>query len=98
MIFLERFFNLLIDDAFLEKEKPTSDESLFDGIIAAIGNDGKFQTRFNWVFNFVLVSLMTMPYLNLVIAMSVPKHHCHIPGRNESMQNLSSWQQQWLPM
>jgi len=88
-------FFVVLDSKLLGKER--SDDALFDDLIEEIGNNGYFQKRFNWVFNFGLVIMMSMPYLNLVLAMSVPEHHCHVPGRNLTQFSLKEWQDHLLP-
>ncbi|PSN35683.1 hypothetical protein C0J52_21768 [Blattella germanica] len=52
-------------------------DALFEGLMQHVGLDGKFQSRFNYVFNLVFVVFLAMPYLNLVLAMTVPEHWCH---------------------
>ncbi|XP_017787307.1 PREDICTED: organic cation transporter 1-like [Nicrophorus vespilloides] len=70
----------------------------FDSVIQTVGNDGKFQKRFNFLFNFVLVVLTSMPYLNIVIALAVPEHWCNVPGREYTNHTIETWKELHIPM
>ena len=74
-----------------------NDDALFDSLIEEIGNDGKFQNRFNFWYNFVLVTFVTMPYLNIVLAMTVPDHWCHVPGMEYTNYSIDEWKARSLP-
>ncbi|KAK7872792.1 hypothetical protein R5R35_011917 [Gryllus longicercus] len=63
----------------------------------AVGNRGKFQTQFNLTFNLAFVLLAAMPFLNLVLAMAVPEHWCHVPGREHTNLTMQQWKELTLP-
>ncbi|XP_049771793.1 carcinine transporter-like [Schistocerca cancellata] len=71
--------------------------ALLDGLIAAIGSRGRFQTRFNLIFNLCFLVLAAMPPLNYMIAMSVPDHWCHVPGRELTNYSLDEWKALTIP-
>nr|CAD7200912.1 unnamed protein product [Timema douglasi] len=62
--------------------------SNFDELMDHVDLDGKFQRRFNLLYNLVYVVLVAMPYMNLVLVLAVPDHWsittritCHsLPG------------------
>lgn len=73
------------------------EDALFDNLMMEIGNDGKFQKRFNFIYNFVFVILLTMPYLNIILIMTIPDHWCHVPGRETTNYTVDEWKEKWLP-
>jgi len=72
-------------------------DALFEGIMNKIGLNGKYQSRFNYVFNFIFIIFLAMPYLNLVLAMTIPEHWCHVPGRNDTNMTEYEWKQLTIP-
>lgn len=91
--------NVLTKQFLKEKSEKDdgNDEALFDKLIEEIGNDGKFQKRFNFLYNFILVTFVTMPFLNIVLAMTIPDHWCHVPGRELTNYTMDQWKEQVLP-
>lgn len=89
------------DKKFKDEEKKVEDdeneESLFDNLIQEIGNDGKFQTRSNYMYNLVFVMLVTMPFTNYILAMTIPDHWCSVPGREYTNYSVEEWKEKWLP-
>lgn len=73
-------------------------DALFDGLMDRIGLNGKYQSRFNIVFNLIFVIFLAMPYLNLVLAMTIPEHWCHVPGRNETSFTEEEWKNLTIPV
>ena len=93
---------LVIKDKSLKLEEPKkkdeeNDEALFDSLIEQIGNDGKFQNRINYLYNLVFVMLITLPFSNYILAMTVPDHWCHVPGREFTNYTAEDWKEKWLP-
>lgn len=82
-------------------EEPTPEhvnqDAIFDGIMEKVGNNGPFQRRFKYLFNIALVVCVSMLYMNIVLAMSVPEHWCHVPGRDRTNLSLESWKKLTLP-
>nr|CAD7265566.1 unnamed protein product [Timema shepardi] len=58
--------------------------SNFDELMEQVDLDGKFQRRFNLLYNLVYVVLVAMPYMNLVLVLAVPDHWCYLPGRGQT--------------
>lgn len=71
--------------------------SLMDGILEKIGTRGKFQTRFNLIFNMLFLVLAAMPPLNFMIAMTLQDHWCHVPGRSETNLTVDQWKERTIP-
>lgn len=57
------------------------EEDLFGTLMETLGNNGQFQKRFNILYNFILISFTTMSLFNVILAMAIPEHWCHVPGR-----------------
>jgi len=83
--------------SFLTGSTDMDNDALFEGIMKHIGLNGKYQSRFNYVFNLIFIIFLAMPYLNLVLAMTIPEHWCHVPGRNETNMTEDEWKQLTIP-
>ncbi|XP_071441641.1 carcinine transporter-like [Hetaerina americana] len=69
----------------------------FENLLDAAGSHGKFQIRFNVIFNFSLSAIVSMSFLNYVMAMTVPEHWCYVPGALESNISGDRWKELTLP-
>jgi hypothetical protein len=78
------------------KEK-NDEEDIFEGLMEHIGMDGKYQSRFNLIFNMAFVVTVAMPSFNLILAVTTPNHWCHVPGRNETNYSDAQWRNLTLP-
>ncbi|XP_055589809.1 organic cation/carnitine transporter 2 isoform X3 [Uranotaenia lowii] len=58
-----------------------ADDALFDGILEKVGNDGRFQRRFNYIFNVGAIMFASMSYMSIILVLNKPAHNCHVPGR-----------------
>ncbi|XP_066998143.2 carcinine transporter isoform X2 [Anabrus simplex] len=76
---------------------PDEEEALFDELMKHVGTRGKFQKRFNLTFNLVFSTLVAMPFLNFVLAMAVPNHWCHVPGREKTNYTHERWLELNIP-
>jgi len=83
--------------SFLTGSVEMDNDALFEGLMNHIGSNGKYQSRFNYVFNLIFIIFLAMPYLNLVLAMTIPEHWCHVPGRNEANMTEDEWKQLTIP-
>jgi hypothetical protein len=52
----------------------------FEAVLEQVGNDGKFQKRFNYIFNVIAIVCASMSFTNLILAMNAPSHNCRVPG------------------
>lgn len=69
----------------------------FDEIIELVGNKGTFQQRFNYIFNVGMVIFGGMSFMNMILALNVPQHWCHVPGREHTNYTLEQWKELTLP-
>jgi hypothetical protein len=81
-----------------EKKMSEEEDQAFDKLLEMVGNDGKFQTFFNQVFNVGLVMCCSMAYMNIILAMTPPQHNCHVPGRENFNLSVEEWKNLTLPM
>lgn len=72
--------------------------SIFDDILETIGSSGKFQRRFNFTFNFVLVFFASMSYMNVIYSIIIPDHWCKVPGREFTNFTEDEWKNITIPM
>lgn len=69
----------------------------FDKIMEMVGNKGIFQRRFNYIYNAGMVIFGGMSFMNIILALSVPDHWCHVPGREHTNYTLEQWKHLTLP-
>lgn len=75
----------------------TNSDSVFERVLHSVGDDGRFQKRSNFIFNFLLAAMATMSYMNLILAATVPDHWCKVPGREEGNFTVEEWKLLTLP-
>lgn len=73
------------------------DGMAFDKIMEMVGNDGKFQERFTYIFNISLIIFASMIYYNIILALNVPDHWCHVPGRELTNYSIDEWKLKTIP-
>lgn len=77
---------------------PLPHDVMFDKIMESVGDDDIFQKKFNYIFNMGLVFFASMVYVNIILALNVPDHWCHVPGREFTNMTLDEWRNFTLPM
>lgn len=73
------------------------EDTVFDDLMSEIGSRGRFQKRFNYLFNFILVFFATLPYMGVIFMLSVPDHWCLLPGRELTNYTLEEWKTLSIP-
>lgn len=81
----------------MEELKSQNQDAVFDEIMERVGNNGRFQKRFKYIFNIAMVVCVSMLYMNIVLAMSVPDHWCHVPGRENTSFSVEEWKNLTVP-
>lgn len=81
----------------METEHEKADRNLFNDLMDYVGTEGKFQFRFNYLYNMALMVLVALPALNIVLALSSPDHWCHVPGRSETNLTSLEWKELTVP-
>lgn len=74
-----------------------SHDSIFDKFMEMAGDDGPFQRRFNYIFNAGMVVFASLAYMNVILALNVPEHWCHVPGREFTNYTIEEWKHITLP-
>lgn len=74
-----------------------SHDSIFDKFMEMAGDDGPFQKRFNYIFNAGMVVFASLAYMNVILALNVPDHWCHVPGREFTNYTIDEWKYITLP-
>ncbi|XP_049859969.1 solute carrier family 22 member 7-like isoform X2 [Schistocerca gregaria] len=73
------------------------EKTKFEDIIDKIGSNGRFQMRMNVIFNFVTLTLSAMSAFATLIALTVPPHWCHVPGRETTNMTMEMWKSLTIP-
>ncbi|XP_063222838.1 organic cation/carnitine transporter 2-like [Bacillus rossius redtenbacheri] len=79
------------------EEQPGTDDAVFESIMAQVGSRGRFQRRYNIVFNMLFIALVSMPYYNFVMALAIPDHWCRVPGRGATNLTAEQWRDLTVP-
>lgn len=66
-------------------------------IMAKIGYDGFFQKMFKIIYVCGLTIFSAMLYMNIILALSIPNHWCHVPGRERTNFTMQEWKEITLP-
>uniref|UniRef100_A0A182PNN8 Major facilitator superfamily (MFS) profile domain-containing protein n=1 Tax=Anopheles epiroticus TaxID=199890 RepID=A0A182PNN8_9DIPT len=75
-----------------------SPDDSYDEIMAQAGNDGKFQRRYNLIFNFGAICFASMSYMSIILALNKPPHNCHVPGMDRyNITDANLWKNLTLP-
>lgn len=74
-----------------------SHDEIFDNIMERAGDDGRFQKRFNYIFNVGMAICASLCYMNVVLALNVPEHWCLVPGREQTNYTVEKWKELTLP-
>ncbi|XP_049779958.1 solute carrier family 22 member 7-like isoform X1 [Schistocerca cancellata] len=69
----------------------------FEDIIEELGSFGKFQIRMNIIFNGIAVIFSTMSSYARIIALTVPEHWCHVPGKEDANLTAEMWKNITIP-
>ena len=72
-------------------------EEELNELLERVGMEGKFQKKFNLLYNLVLMLVVAMATINIVLALTTPEHWCHVPGRNETNFTLQEWKEHTIP-
>jgi hypothetical protein len=81
-----------------EALKEQNDErDIFEALMENVGMDGKFQMRYSLIFNIGFALAAAMCANNIILALSKPKHWCHVPGRNETNYTVAEWKRLTIP-
>ncbi|XP_026479556.1 uncharacterized protein LOC113385953 [Ctenocephalides felis] len=72
-------------------------DAMFDTVMQSVGNNGPFQKRFNYLYNLIFAIVAAMPCMNIILALSVPDHWCHVPGREFTNYTIDEWKNLTLP-
>lgn len=72
-------------------------DAVFDIVLQSIGNYGPFQRRFNYMYNIVFAIFAVLPCMNMILAMTIPQHWCHVPGRTNYNYTIDEWKDITLP-
>lgn len=71
-------------------------DSVFDQALTEIGQDGRFQKKFDIIYNVILAILWPMAYMNLILALVVVPHMCQVPGKPDNVSEVS-WKEINIP-
>lgn len=72
-------------------------DAAFEGIMELVGNEGRFQNRFNILFNGVMIFFGALLARSFIISMSLPDHWCRVAGREFTNFTMDEWKYYTLP-
>lgn len=71
-------------------------ESPYDQALSEVGSNGKFQKKFDIIYNVVFMIIWSMVYMNIILALVIIPHHCELPSKPENITDYS-WNLKYLP-
>lgn len=77
--------------------KIDSYDASFDRIMDTVGYSGPFQTRFNILFNILMVLFASIAYNSVLFLFAIPEHWCFVPGRENTNLTVAEWMQATVP-
>lgn len=90
--------NASVELAVRKEAVPKETDDTFEEIMARrVGNEGRFQTRYNLIFNSGMMIFASLIYYNIIMAMNTPDHWCHVPGRELTNLTIDQWRDTKLP-
>lgn len=72
-------------------------DKVYDDLVYQIDNYGRFQKVYNYLYNFVFMIFATTASFNIILALAVPEHWCHVPGRKLTNFTSLEWKELYIP-
>ncbi|XP_028159783.1 solute carrier family 22 member 7 isoform X1 [Ostrinia furnacalis] len=72
-------------------------DSVYERALNEVGQNGKFQIRFDIVYNLVFTALWATAYNSILLALVIIPHSCELPNRPENVSALD-WKSKYIPM
>lgn len=64
----------------------TNMDNAYDRALSEIGNENKYQNRYDFIYHIAFVVIWMVAYVNIILALAITPHECKIP---EKPQNIS---------
>lgn len=71
-------------------------DAVYDRALLNIGQNGKFQKRFDIIYNVFLSGLWSMAYYNILLTLTIVPHHCTLPDRPQNISE-DTWKLKYIP-
>lgn len=70
---------------------------VMEKVFEIVGADGRFQLNFNLLFNCACLFVVAMVSQNVYFVLAIPKHWCHVPGRELANLSIDDWKALTIP-
>lgn len=81
----------------MKVERVSDFKEAMDDLLELVGSNGKFQKRFGWLFNCACLFVLAMVSQNIYFTFAIPKHWCHVPGRELTGYSEEEWRNLTIP-
>ncbi|CAH2086339.1 unnamed protein product [Euphydryas editha] len=71
-------------------------DSIYDRALIEIGNENKYQTRYDVIYHIIFLVFWVGAYLNIILAITVTPHECKIPEKPHNISQLD-WKIKNIP-
>lgn len=75
----------------------TNMDSVYERALNEIGDNGKFQKRFDFIFNFIFTLLWAMAYNSMILALVIIPYSCKLPSKPDNISEFD-WKSKYIPM
>ncbi|KAJ8725716.1 hypothetical protein PYW08_003899 [Mythimna loreyi] len=72
-------------------------DSLYDRALSEVGQEGKFQIRFDIFYNALLAGLWSLAFNNIILALTITQHNCKLPERPANLSEYL-WKLKYIPI
>lgn len=71
-------------------------DSVFDQALYEIGDEGKYQKRFDIKYNVFIIFLWSMVYMNIVVSLAITPYTCKYPEKPANISDFV-WKTKFIP-
>ncbi|CAH2086335.1 unnamed protein product [Euphydryas editha] len=62
--------------------------SVYDRALNEIGDDNKYQKRFDVIYHLIFMVFWAMAYMNIILALTITPHECKIPEKPKNISDI----------
>ncbi|KAL0870444.1 hypothetical protein ABMA27_005441 [Loxostege sticticalis] len=71
-------------------------DSVYERALSEVGQNGKFQKRFDIFYNFIFTSLWAIAYNSIILALVIIPYSCQLPSKPENVSGME-WKSRYIP-
>ncbi|CAK1545307.1 unnamed protein product [Leptosia nina] len=72
-------------------------DSVYDRALHEIGDEGRYQKKFDIKYNILLIFLWSMVYMNLIVSLAITPYTCKVPDKSNDSVSEFDWKARYIP-